>query len=500
MASLPLHSTAAPSHPFLDGKTKHMLIDGHWAEAASGNTFETINPATGQVIASIARGDRDDIDRAVSAARRAFDTGPWRTTKPAQRQALLLKFADLVEQRYDDLAMLDTLEMGMPLRTLQERRARIIGLLRWYAGAATTIHGDTVTNSLPGDILSFTLKEPIGVVGAITAWNGPLGATLWKIAPVLATGCTMVLKPAEEASLSALRLGELLLEIGLPSGVVNIVPGGGAAGAALVAHPQVDKIAMTGSVETGQKIVEASAGTLKRLSLELGGKSPNIVFADANLDVAVPTAAMAIFANSGQICAAGSRLFVERPVYEAFVERVAEFGRKLRIGNGLDPQTQLGPLVTERHLQRVTGYMDVGINEGAKLITGGARLTEGELAQGYFVPPTVFADVHDDMRIAREEIFGPVLSALPFDDIDEVVRRANDTQFGLVGSVWTGSMRKAQHMMRSLRAGTVYINCYGTVDPDMPFGGYKMSGYGRESGLEHLPDYLQTKAVYLNGL
>ena len=500
MSSSPLPRIEDPSHPFLDGRAKRMLIDGCWVESIAGRTFETLNPATGKPIAAIARGEPEDIDRAVTAARRAFDDSPWRAAKPAERQRLLLKFASLIEQHYDELALLDTLEMGMPVRTLQERRARIIGLLHWYAGAATTIHGDTVSNSLPGDLFSCTLKEPVGVVGAITAWNGPLGAAVWKIAPVLATGCTMVLKPAEETSLTALRIGELLLEAGIPDGVVNIVPGSGTAGAALVAHPQVDKISMTGSVETGQKIVAASAGTLKRLSLELGGKSPNIVFADANLDVAVPSAAMAIFANTGQICAAGSRLFIERSIYGEFIERVADFGRKLRVGNGLDPQTQLGPLVSERHLQRVTGYIDEGLREGAKLIAGGARLTAHELAHGYFVPPTVFADVRDDMRIAREEIFGPVLCALPFDDVDEVVRRANDTRFGLVGAVWTSNMRKAQHLMRALRAGTVFVNCYGAADPDMPFGGYKMSGYGRESGLEHLQDYLQTKAVFINSL
>jgi aldehyde dehydrogenase (NAD+) len=336
------------------------------------------------------------------------------------------------------------------------------------------------------------------VVGAIIPWNGPLAATIWKIGPALATGCTVVLKPAEEAPLTALRLGELLLEAGVPEGVVNVVPGyGETAGAALASHMDVDKIAFTGSHLTGQKIIQASAGNLKRVSLELGGKSPDIVFADADLAATVPGAAMAVFSNSGQICSAGTRLFVEKRIYDEFVGQVGEFGRGLKVGNGLDPDTQIGPLVSEQQLDRVTGYLAAGKQEGARAVVGGARLTGGAMDQGFFVPPTVFADVNDDMSIAREEIFGPVISAIPFEDVDEVIQRANATPFGLGSGVWTRDVGKAHRLTRAVRAGSVWVNCYQAMDPAVPFGGYKMSGYGRESGLQQLDEYLNVKAVWI---
>jgi aldehyde dehydrogenase (NAD+) len=336
------------------------------------------------------------------------------------------------------------------------------------------------------------------VVGAIIPWNGPLAATIWKIGPALATGCTVVLKPAEEAPLTALRLGELLLEAGVPEGVVNVVPGyGETAGAALASHMDVDKIAFTGSYLTGQKIIQASAGNLKRVSLELGGKSPDIVFADADLAATVPGAAMAVFSNSGQICSAGTRLFVEKRIYDEFVGQVGEFGRGLKVGNGLDPDTQIGPLVSEQQLDRVTGYLAAGKQEGARAVVGGARLTGGAMDQGFFVPPTVFADVNDDMSIAREEIFGPVISAIPFEDVDEVIQRANATPFGLGSGVWTRDVGKAHRLTRAVRAGSVWVNCYQAMDPAVPFGGYKMSGYGRESGLQQLDEYLNVKAVWI---
>ncbi len=482
---------------FLDGKPKRMLIGGRWVDAASGRTFETHNPATGELLATVAEGDKEDIDRAVAAARRAFE-GPWSKVKPNERQELLLRIADLVERNFDELSTLDTLDMGAPIsRTLGNRR-RALGMLRYYAGMATALHGETIENSLPGEIFSYTLKEPVGVVGAIIPWNGPLTATIWKIGPALATGCTVVLKPAEEAPLTSLRLGELLLEAGVPEGVVNIVPGyGETAGAALAGHYDVDKVAFTGSHLTGQKIIQASAGNLKRVSLELGGKSPDIVFADADLKAAIPGAAMAVFANSGQICSAGTRLFVEQRVYDDFVGGVAEFGRSLKVGNGLDPETQVGPLVSREQLDRVTGYLDVGQKEGARALAGGSRLTEGALADGYFVPPTVFADVKDEMRIAREEIFGPVISAIPFTDIDEVLARANATTFGLGSGVWTRDVSKAHRLAKGIRAGSVWVNCYQAMDPAVPFGGYKMSGYGRESGRQHLDEYLNVKAVWI---
>jgi aldehyde dehydrogenase (NAD+) len=484
-------------HPFLDGKLKRMLIDGKWLEAASGKSFETFNPATGEVLATVAEGDAEDIDLAVAAARRAFE-GPWSKVKPFERQNLLLKLADLVDKHFEELADLDTLDMGAPMSRTRGSRLRAVGMLRYYAGQTTAIHGETIENSLPGEIHSFTLKEPVGVVGAIIPWNGPLTATIWKIGPALATGCTVVLKPAEEAPLTPLRLAELCMEAGVPPGVVNVVPGyGETAGAALAAHRDVDKVAFTGSHLTGQKIIQASAGNLKRVSLELGGKSPDVVFADADLDAAVPGAAMAVFANSGQICSAGTRLFVERKIYEEFSQRVADFGKTLKVGDGRDPDVQVGPLVSVEQLDRVTGYLSIGRQEGARPLSGGERLTEGALSKGFFVPPTVFADVKDEMRIAQEEIFGPVISAIPFDDIEEVIGRANRTGFGLGSGLWTRDVTKAHRLAKAIRAGSVWINCYQAMDPAVPFGGYKMSGYGRESGKQHVEEYLNVKSVWI---
>lgn len=484
-------------HPFLDGKTKRMFIGGKWLEAASGKTFDTHNPATGELLAQVAEGDSEDIDRAVAAAREAFN-GPWSKFKPAQRQHLLLKLADLVEQHIDELAALDTLDMGAPITRTRANKARAVGMLRFYAGMATALHGETIDNSLAGEIVSFTLKEPVGVVGAIIPWNGPLTATIWKIGPALATGCTVVLKPAEEAPLTPLRLAELCQEAGVPPGVVNVVPGyGETAGAALASHMDVDKVAFTGSHLTGQSIIRASAGNLKRVSLELGGKSPDIVFADADLAQAVPGAGMAVFANSGQICSAGTRLFVEKKIYDEFIGRVADFSKTLKVGNGSDPATQVGPLVSQEQMTRVSGYLNIGRQEGARPLSGGERLTDGAMAKGFFVPPTVFADVRDDMRIAQEEIFGPVISAIPFTDIEEVIARGNKTQFGLGSGVWTRDVGKAHKLARSIRAGSVWINCYQAMDPAVPFGGYKMSGYGRESGVQHLEEYLNVKSVWI---
>ena len=498
MTTAPAHGPVQIELPsFLDGGAKRHLIDGEWVEAADGKTFTTVNPSTGAGLAEIADGGVEDVDRAVKAARAAFE-GPWARYTPAQRQDVLLDLANLVETRYRELRLLDVLEMGQPIgEDLSFGVEPLVNLVRYYAGLATNIHGETVHPSVGGVHFGYTLREPVGVVGAIVPWNAPLITALWKIAPVLATGCTMILKPSEEASLSPLMLGELIESLDLPRGVVNIVTGAGAAGAALAEHRDVDKITFTGSTATGQRIVAAAAGNLKRLSLELGGKSPDIVFADAPPEATVG-AAMAVFENTGQVCCAGTRVYVERPIYEDFVAGMAEVADALRVGNSLEPSTEIGPIVSEKQLARVTGYLETGRAEGARAVAGGERLTDGQLGNGYFVRPTVFADVTDAMRIAREEIFGPVASVMPFDTIDEVVRRANDTPFGLGGGVWTRDLGKAHYLARSIRTGVVWINTYNQQDAAMPFGGYKMSGWGRELSIHSLEEYLNVKAVWVN--
>ena len=485
-----------PLPAFLDGRPKGLLIGGLVHDALSGEHFPTFSPATGEELAQLALAGVEDVDRAVTAARAALD-GAWGRFTPAERQAVLLRLADLVDRNFDELSLLDTLEMGRPITASRGLRAMVVRSIRHFAGAATTIHGETLGNSGAVELLSYTLREPIGVVGAIIPWNGPIFSAAWKIAPALATGCTIVLKPAEDGSLSPLLLGELCLEAGVPPGVVNVVTGLGATGAALAAHPGVDKIAFAGSCETGQKIIEASAGSVKRVPMELGGKSPNIIFADADLDLAVPASAMGVFNNSGQVCAAGTRLFVERPLYDEVIERMAAFGRSLRVGPSLDPDTQIGPLVSRKQYDRVSSYIALGQEEGARLVAGGRRLTDGVLSQGCYVEPTVFADVRDEMRIAREEIFGPVACILPFDGFDEVIARANATRFGLAGGVWTRDITRALSAVKRIKAGSIWVNHYFAMDPAVPFGGYKMSGYGREGGSEHIASYLNIKSVWI---
>ncbi|HVY99727.1 MAG TPA: aldehyde dehydrogenase family protein [Dongiaceae bacterium] len=483
--------------PALSKVVKKLIIDGQFVDPIDGGSFETRNPATNGLLAVVGEARAEDIDKAVQAARRAFE-GPWSRFTPFQRQECILKLADLVDKHIEEFSVLDTLDMGAPITFTRSRRQRAVGMLRFYAAACTGIHGETLSNSLPGSVFAYTLREPVGVVGAITPWNAPLTSTIWKIGPVLAAGCTMVLKPSEEAPLTALRLGELVLEAGIPAGVVNVVPGfGETAGAALAVHPGVDKVAFTGSDVTGRKIIEASKSNVKRVSLELGGKSPDIVFADADLDKAVPGTAMGIFHNTGQICSAGSRLLVERRIYDEFVSRVSDFAKTLRVGNGMNGDTQIGPVVSARQMNRVTSYLEVGLSEGAELATGGRRLQDGGLAEGFFVEPTVFKSVAPGMRIAREEIFGPVVAAIPFDTPEDALRIANDTVFGLGSGVWTRDLAKAHNVARGIRAGTVWVNCYGALDPVIPFGGYKTSGYGRESGLQHVDDYLQVKSVVM---
>jgi aldehyde dehydrogenase (NAD+) len=483
---------------FLDGRPKQLFIDGDWTPAASGKTFQSENPSTGEVLAELAEGDHADVDRAVAAARRAFDDGPWSRFTPMQRQRVMLKLADLIDENIAEFGLLDSMEMGAPVG-LGDFGSPPSDTMRYYAGWPTKLHGETVGNSISESMFTYTLKQPVGVVAAIVPWNGPLISAMWKMGPALAAGCTMILKPAEEAGLSPLLLGELAMEAGFPPGVFNVVTGfGETAGAALSAHPDVDKIGFTGSTVTGQAIMRAAVGNLKKLTLELGGKSPDIIFADADLDAAVVGAGMGVFGNTGQMCIAGSRIYVERPIYQEFIDRLAEFAGSLRVGHSLDPQTQIGPVVSRGQLERVTGYLEIGRQEGATAVAGGARLTEGDLAKGFFVPPTVFVDAHDDMRITTEEIFGPVAAVMPFDTLEEVVVRANRTPFGLGGGVWTRDIGKAHKVAKAVRAGTIWVNTYGVVDPAIPFGGMKMSGWGKDLGMQSVEDYLTVKAVWIN--
>ena len=481
---------------FIQGSKKN-LIGGKWVDAASGRQIDTVNPATGQVLCRIAGGDATDVDLAVAAARRAFE-GEWSRWTPHQRRKLILKIHDVILDNFDELAMIETLDMGAPLKRTTGLAEWTSQVLQFFASQCDAATVATPPNSLPGDFLTLKSLAPVGVVGGIIPWNGPLIGLWWIFGPALATGCTAVLKPAEDASLSVLRVAELMMEAGVPEGVINVVTGYGAdAGQALAEHRDVDRIAFTGSIGTAQAIVRASAGNLKRLQLELGGKSPDIVFADADLDKAVPGAAMGVFTNSGQVCVAGSRIFVQRSIHDEFVERMQEFTKTIRVGDGLDPNTQLGPLISERQLERVMHYIDVGGGEGAHLASGGTRLG-GDLASGFFVEPTVFSGASNDMTIAQEEIFGPVASVIPFDDVDDALRLANDTPFGLAGGVWTRSLSTAHQVSRNIKAGTIWVNCYGVLDPAIGFGGTKMSGYGWKGAKEHVEGYLYPKAVYIN--
>jgi phenylacetaldehyde dehydrogenase len=473
------------------------LINGKWVDSASGKTFPTYNPATGEVMAQIAEGDREDINRAVTAARNAFENGPWRKLTASERGRLIWKLGDLLEENLEEFAELESLDNGKPLTVARVADVPLAAdLFRYMAGWATKIEGNTIPISVPytpgARYLAYTLREPVGVVGQIIPWNFPLLMAAWKLGPALATGNTVVLKPAEQTPLTALRLGELIQQAGFPDGVVNIVPGyGETAGAALAAHPDVDKVAFTGSTEVGKLILQAAAGNLKKVSLELGGKSPNIVFADVDLDAAIAGSASAIFFNHGQCCCAGSRLFVEKKVFDRVVDGVAEKASQIKVGAGFDPSTEMGPLVSKEQLDRVCGYLESGFSEGAKAVVGGSRAGD----KGYFVNPTVLVNTNPNMKVVQEEIFGPVVTAIPFEDPAELVSQANNSAYGLAAGIWTRDIQKANRLAADLRAGTVWINCYNIFDAALPFGGYKQSGWGREMGHEVLEQYTEVKAV-----
>jgi aldehyde dehydrogenase (NAD+) len=473
-------------------KPKQLLINGKWVSAKSGKTFETINPANEEVLALLAEGDKADVDEAVKAARKALD-GKWGSMGPHERARYLLKIAELIDSHADELAELETLDNGKGVTFSRGFDVPAAAeTFRYYAGWCTKIYGET--NPSDPSMFNYTLREPVGVCGQIIPWNFPLLMAAWKLGPALCCGNTVVLKPAEQTPLTALRLGELILEAGLAEGVVNIITGfGPGAGSSIAEHPDVDKVAFTGSTEVGKIILKASAGNLKRVSLELGGKSPNIIFPDADMKEAVPTSMMGVFFNSGQVCCAGTRIFVQKDMYDNVVDQLTTFSKGMSYGDPLDPKTVMGPVVSKEQFDRVKRYLDVGKKEGAKVTAGG----EPGTGKGYFVKPTVFADVNNNMKIAREEIFGPVATAIPFKDESDAVLQGNDTEYGLAAAVWTRDIGRAHKVARALKAGTVWVNCYNQIDAISPFGGYKQSGFGRELGKHALELYSQVKSVYV---
>ena len=473
-----------------------LLIDGQWVEGAKA--FDTVNPATGEVLTQITEASSADLDQAVQAARRAFDgkAGAWRRMPASQRGQLIWRLADLVEKHMDELAELETLDNGKPIfESRNVDMPMVVDVLRYYAGWATKIHGETVNTF--DSAFTYTLREPVGVAGLIIPWNFPLLLASWKLGPALACGNTIVMKPAEQTPLTTLRLGELAIEASIPAGVLNIVTGGPETGKAIVQHPGIDKIAFTGSTAVGKEIMRSAADSLKRVTLELGGKSPNIVFADADIDSAVKGAINGIFYGKGEVCNAGSRLFVEGKVQDEFLEKLIDRAKKMVPGDPLDPKTRMGAIVSREQMQIVLGYIEAGKNEGAKLIAGGNRVSV-DGGKGFFIEPTVFGDVSNEMKIAQEEIFGPVLATLKFDDVDQVIDLANRNQYGLAAAVWTRDVKKAHQVSRQLRAGTVWINTYGLMDAALPFGGYKSSGFGRELGQAALEHYTEVKTVWMN--
>lgn len=480
-------------------REQNLYIDGEWVPAQSGKTFPTLDPSTGSLLANVSEADRADVDRAVKAARKAFDEGPWRNKlTAAERGKLIWRLADLIEQRAEVLAQLDSLDNGKPFTTVRDVDVPYSAEhFRYYAGWPTKIEGATIPVSAPG-MFNYTLREPVGVCGLIVPWNYPLLMAAWKIAPALAAGNCIILKPAEQTPLSALYLAQLFEEAGFPPGVFNVVPGyGETAGAALVEHPGVNKIGFTGSIEVAKQIIRGSAETLKRVSLELGGKSPNIVFADADMENAIVGSTWAIFGNNGQSCTAGSRLYIERPVFQKVVDGMVELVRKINVGPGMNvKQPDLGPVVSEEQLDRVMEYIESGSSDGGRPIVGGRRIG-GDLSSGYFVEPTIFVDIKDDMKIAREEIFGPVVCVMPFDDPGEILDRANQSDYGLAAGFWTRDLQRAHRLAAALQAGSIWINTWGYTDAASPFGGYKQSGHGREMGKEGIDLYTEVKSVWI---
>lgn len=492
--ALPTNLLSEGTQSFLNSKHK-LLIGDQWLDSASGETFDTIDPATGQVIGTVPYAGKEDVDRAVMAAREAFDNGPWSKMTPLARSRIIWKLADLIDKYGDELAQIDSLDNG---KSVANARAVDVGfsvdLLHYMSGWCTKITGDVVPNSLPGDWFTYTLKQPIGVCALIVPWNYPLTMAIWKIAPALTAGCTMVLKPAEQTPLSAFRLGQIMLEAGIPPGVLNVVTGDGQTGAMLASHMDVDKVAFTGSTEVGRKIVTASANSnLKKVTVELGGKSPQIVMPDADMETTINGAAVGIFFNMGQNCTAGSRLYAHKSVFDQVVEGLTEKAKALKIGRGLEPDTDLGPVISQAQFDRVQGYLEAGQRDGAEVVTGGKRWGE----EGYFIEPTILAHTNPQMSVVREEIFGPVLCAMSFDDddLEQLAKEANNTPYGLGASVWTRDVGVAHKMARKMKAGTVWVNSHLPNDVAMPFGGFKESGWGREMGHEAVEEYLEVKSV-----